>query len=746
MKPYLLMDESNHNHSSDNKEIVRKNKKTLLSKLDGPLQKIKKFKLLAILLIALSIPVTVTLALQQQNLQKEAAQNVAGVASKPNIVIFMMDDVNPMDGRFFTEYRTPHIYNNFIKKGVNFTNYYVETTLCCPGRAGNLTGQHSQNHKVVDLDGNNFDPATTVATELKGSGYYTMLIGKYLNRYKEFKMAAKLDPIGWNVFDGIFENNGKFYNYNIREKGGKIVYYGSAPKDYSTDVITNRGLSRLKAAPANKPVYLELNPYAIHAPHLPAPRHIGSPRCKNIQPWTAPNVGEVDVSDKAQFIRELPKKGRSYDIQTECEMLLSVDDMVGKIVAELKKEGRYNNTILVLSADNGYAFNEHHFPAKTNPFATHVPLYITWIDGRGSTPRVDNTFLSNIDLAPTFCEFAGCHMGPYPNGQANPDGISFAKLLSDQEYPYFRDAILESQPVVPSGTSPKTRPAWWALRTTGQNPDGLWHYIEWGTGEKELYDLSGGECHDWNFGDPGDPCELDNILSPNTPASRKPAGYQEVQVRLAARLLQLKNEKGVTPILISPIPSPSSALSPTPEGSISATPSEGPSPEPDETVTNVIIKADSYARSDSPNTNYGSLSTISVKASNPKNIGLLKFTLPNLNGKTLTKAVLRLTVSSNTASDVGSANIISIKSLSNSWTENNVTYNNMPTSGSTVGTKPGALSQGQTFEIDITPGIGNRKSGDISFAIESTASNLNNLQLNSKNASGGIPTLILTYY
>lgn len=707
-------------------------------------------RILLIAIISLVIPLTVALSLQPQIFQKNASttdEEIAGATAKPNIVIFMLDDVNPMDGRFFTQSRTPNIYENFIAKGITFNNMFVETTLCCPGRAGNLTGQHTQNHKVIDLDGNRFNPATTIATEMNGANYYTMLVGKYLNMYQTLT-GTKLNPPGWSRFDAIYEGNGKFYNYRIRSKDGNIKYHGSAASDYSTDVLTEIGLGRLKNAPSTKPVYLEMNPYAIHGPHLPAPRHIGDQRCKNIQPWTSPSVGEDDTSDKAKYIRDLGNLSNSYDIKTECEMILAVDDMVGKIVAELKKQGRYNNTVLVLSADNGYAFKEHNLPAKTVPYATRVPLYITWVDGRGSTPRTEDTYISNIDLPVTFCELGGCKMGPYPNGQTNPDGVSFAKLLKDQPYPYYRDAILASQPIKPDNASPSTRPAWWALRTTPQNPDGLWHYIEYATGEKELYDVSNGPCYSWRVGQAGDPCELDNLLSASAKRT-KPANLTEIKNKLATRLSQLKNEKGTTLILLTPTPTTEPTVTitdptPTTEPSVTVEPTVT-LPAATSTTVNISAKADSYIRSDLPGNNYGTSTVLNAKASDPSSSTFFKFTLPNLSGKTVEKAVLRISTANTASAAVSGANKIEIKSVSNTWTESNLKYSNKPSPSTSVGSKTGAISSNTTFEIDITSGLAGKISGDISFTLESTGSNVNNLQLKSRESSSGKPTLIITY-
>ncbi len=744
----------------ENHHIEKVSRKFSLNSLKHSFSHVSKETIIIFFILLISIPITVTLANQQQIFQKDAENTdqevLAGTAgaTKPNIVIIMLDDVNPMDGRLFTKERTPNIYKYIVSKGINFTNFYVETTLCCPGRVGNMTGQHTQNHGVADLDGTKFNPATTIATELKSVNYRPMLVGKYINNYTKVPLSKRIPP-GWITFDAIYADNGKYYNYNIIHKDNSMNYYGSAPSDYSTKVLGDYSVDRLKASPADKQIYLEYNPYAIHGPQTVEPKYAGDPRCKDIPAWNSPAVNEFDKSDKSQWVRDLGTGKTGYNLVTDCELILSVDEQVGRIAAQLTSQGRLNNTVFVLSADNGYGFKEHNIPAKTAPYVTHVPLYIAWPAGRGTTPRVDDTVLSNIDFPVTWCELAGCTMGPFPNGQTKADGISFAALLKDQPYPYYRTAILESQPIKPANAAPDTRPAWWAIRTTAQNPLGMWHYIEYATGEKELYDLSGGYCYNWKVGDPGDPCELDNLLSPNSKRT-PPSNVSEIRSQLAAQLAQLKAEKGVTPIKItttptSPTPTTdpntSPTLTPTPSTAPTATPTPTPgSAQATSTTINLNPKSDTYVRSDNSSSNYAASTTLNMKASAPNAATYIKFTLPNLAGKTIDSAVLKLNANNSADSAVSASNKLEVKNVTNSWTESGLTYSNKPTPGATIGTKSGAIAAGTTFEINVLPGLSGKTKGDVSFVIESTGTNANNLVIYSSESSSGKPTLIITYH
>ena len=92
-------------------------------------------------------------------------------------------------------------------------------------------------------------------------------------------------------------------------------------------------------------------------------------------------------------------------------------------------------------------------------------------------------------------------MGPFPGGPDGPDGTSILSVIHGTGE-VRRQAIYTEHLAVP---------LWRQLITTPDSPLGLWHYVEYGSGERELYAASGGQCWEWSAGDPGDPCELTNL-------------------------------------------------------------------------------------------------------------------------------------------------------------------------------------------------------------------------------------------
>lgn len=449
------------------------------------------------------------------------AGTLADDPGPPNIVVFYLDDVSPHDGRLWNDpSRTPAIYEHFIEHGIEFENAIGENPLCCPGRANFLTGLHTHNNGVVQNDAQLFDPSEHIGKALKGVGYSTMYIGKYLN------LNSSLSPdewqshgAGWTHLDAIYGVNGSFNNYTLRTKTGDIAF-GTY---HSTQMVADRTIMHLRSTPTSTPVFAVVSMYNLHHPNIPMPEFKDDPRCADMAPWNPPNYNEQDVSDKPAEVRALPllPDADGWPMVGYCEEMLGVDKAVRQVTDELNAVGRLDNTLLVFTADNGMSWGAHRFgQQKRMPYATRVPLYMSWPARWGSESRTITDHTSSIDLAPTFCDLAGCVLSDYPAGQTEPDGVSLRPLLNGNATDLGRDALLEVSYL--SGHVP-----WQAVRTTALHELGLWHYVEYGNGERELYDLA------------ADPWELDNRAGLS--------GHENVVTALGQRLDELRQEGVSTP-------------------------------------------------------------------------------------------------------------------------------------------------------------------------------------------------------
>jgi arylsulfatase A-like enzyme len=427
----------------------------------------------------------------------------------PDIVAFVLDDIPPLDGRLWN--KLPNIRRTFVEQGTEFVNAHVESPTCTPGRAGLLTGLHTHHHGAYKTDGTLFNPGETIATELQAEGYHTITVGKYVNL---FDRVLDKQPPGWDEFHGY---GGGYYDYNLYSNGTRRRY-GSAPRDYSSDVIRRITQRTLNRAPRSAPLFAWITPYAMHKPWSVAPRDRDAKRC-DPRRWKPQGYMEKNVRDKPAYVqgRDIKSAG-GYELRRICRGMLAVDDLVGEVVRKLDKLGRLDNTLLILTSDNGMSYGSQRIlHDKKAPYGTQVPLFMRWPRVLGTVPQTVGERVQNIDLAPTLCDIAGCRMGPYPTGQARADGASVLKLLTGERERLGRRAVLTSYQEVGHQV-----PRYWSITTTGASALATnacaharrggcrWVYTEYETGEVELYDVSNGPCHQWKRSQAGDPCMLKN--------------------------------------------------------------------------------------------------------------------------------------------------------------------------------------------------------------------------------------------
>lgn len=408
----------------------------------------------------------------------------SSAASSPNIVVIMVDDMNPSDLNHM-----PRTLSLVAKQGVRFERAFAAVSTCCPSRASVLTGKYAHNHRVYtnhpDKRGaweafrDNGNEQDNLALHLQRAGYRTALIGKYLNNYGAAPGPAPTPP-GWDFWRAMMGRGGyDQFNYAISNQGVREPH-GSDPEDYFTDVISGYAAEFVKRSAADgAPFFALLTPTAPHDPAVPAPRH-ADVRVPQTAP-RSPNFDEIDVSDKPAWVRALPPlyeedlNALNVQFRSRVRSLMAVDEMVGRMVHILEEAGALDNTYIVVLSDNGLSLGAHRrVNTKLSAYDEdiRVPLLIR---GPGvPQDRVRYRLVSLIDLAPTFLDWAGA---PVP---ASMDGISLAPVVTRApgDPGAWRDVVL-----VEHWQANDKIPEYAALRST------LWSYVKYATGEREFYDL-----------------------------------------------------------------------------------------------------------------------------------------------------------------------------------------------------------------------------------------------------------------
>jgi N-acetylglucosamine-6-sulfatase len=441
------------------------------------------------------------------------------------VVLVLTDD---LDARLLEEHlsRYPNL-QELAAQGTTFENAFVTDPLCCPSRATILRGQYAHNHRIVG----NWWPRggsrkfrelglgeSTIATWLQDEGYRTVLLGKYMNEYHGTRV-----PVGWDEWYGI---SGGHLSTDLNENGRVVGY--DPERHHLDDVLAEKAVGQFRqAADEGSPFFMWLGTTAPHAPADPASRH--QEALQNVSLPRPPSFDEADVSDKPDWISDNPslspqQVARAEDLyRNRLRSMLAVDEMIGRLVDTLEESGELENTYIVFTSDNGFHLGQHRLTSgKWTAYEEdiRVPLIVRG-PGVPEGERLPHLVLNN-DLAPTFAELGGAEAPPFV------DGRSLVPLLTDDPLPeedwrqaFLVEALNESVdvpesvydgeliPLLTGDTQPPEdqrrsspldeaplknagRPGLQAVRTQ----DHL--YVEYETGESELYDLE------------KDPYQLDN--------------------------------------------------------------------------------------------------------------------------------------------------------------------------------------------------------------------------------------------
>ena len=404
----------------------------------------------------------------------------AKVAStvRPNIIYIMADDlttqaISAYGGIYKDIAPTPNI-DKVAKEGMLFHDVLVTNAICGPSRAAILTGNYSNlNGYYKNESGGKFNSEQwTFPQEFQKKGYVTGLFGKW---------HLGTDPVGFDSFkyhnsagqqghywDPLFNANG----IDVKEKG------------YATNLSTDFALTWLDSTKTSRQPFLMILQYkAPHRPwepdtkyetlwddiEMPYPvtfndTYEGREKTAGDTEMTMEYFSRRDMklqrpkdikkgkeSIKWDFYGAKPgeivqpegmsnEEGRKWRYQNYIKDYLacvkSVDDNVGRVLNYLKENNLEENTIIVLTSDQGFYLGDHGFFDKRfiyeeslrMPFMVKYPKKI-------KAGSVNEDIISNIDFAPTLLELAGI------STTQKMQGTSFVPVLEGNTPKDWQDAM-----------------------------------------------------------------------------------------------------------------------------------------------------------------------------------------------------------------------------------------------------------------------------------------------------------------
>jgi arylsulfatase A-like enzyme len=356
----------------------------------------------------------------------------AAPAARPNVVMIVVDDATYREMPLM-----PKLQALVAAHGTTFPSYFDSTPICCPARAGILSGQYNTNNHVKDnSSAGKFAHDNQLAAWLHTAGYRTSLIGKYLNGFPCVDRAEI--PKGWDRWQQVCDANKSQYDYTLNDDGRK-VRYGSRPRDYMVDVLTRRMRTTIRQFSASKkPFFVYVAPTVPHAPQQVPPRYAHTPVPRYPRPAA---FNEADMSDKP-WLRKVPRIPwswpvffRAFEVR-RMRMNLAADDMVGAAIDTLTRTHQLGNTVVMVLNDNGFMRGEHRLlVGKGLPYYESVnsgPLYVR---GPGFPAGVVNPALvGNIDLAPTITALAHAHARRVMDGVNIMPAVARPQLFADRAF------------------------------------------------------------------------------------------------------------------------------------------------------------------------------------------------------------------------------------------------------------------------------------------------------------------------
>lgn len=475
-----------------------------------------------------------------------AGETSAKPAPRPNIVFFFCDDLATQAisayGHKLGLLETPHM-DRLAKEGMLFERCVVPNSICGPSRAVIQTGKYSHLNGFYH-NGSRFDGSQqTFVKLLKEAGYQTAVIGKW---------HLVSDPVGYDHWH-ILPGQGAYYNPPMIRDGEQVKHHG-----YTTDLISEFSIEWLKQRDKTKPFLLMTQHKAPHREWAPALRHLGwngdrefpepatlfddysgrgiaeleqdmtlaktfTERDAKLIPtpgltpeqlaqWNAyyepRNAGVADLSGK-----ELVRWRYQRYMHDYLGTVKAVDEAMGALLDTLEAEGIADETLVVLSSDQGFYLGEHGWFDKRWIYEESLttPLVARWPGVIAPGARGEG-MVSIIDFPETFLEAAGLPV---------PDDMQGRSLM-----PFFRSG----------GKAPDDwRTSFYYHYYEYPGPHSVRKHYGVVTGRYKLFHFYEPETNYWTLIDrEKDPDEMTNVYGNGD--------YAAVQAELHAELERLRAE------------------------------------------------------------------------------------------------------------------------------------------------------------------------------------------------------------
>jgi arylsulfatase A-like enzyme len=402
----------------------------------------------------------------------------------------MCDDLTEQAiGCYGYPYNHTPAMDRLASEGVRFTHAFVTNSICGPSRAVLLTGKHNHLNGFINNDLSVFDSSQqTFPKLLRKNGYQTAIIGKW-------HLAS--EPTGFNYWR-ILPRQGHYYNPEFINNGIREKHDG-----YVTELITDFALQWLEQErDTTKPFCLMVHHKAPHRNWMASEKYLNAydtvdfpvpstffddyatrGRAAREQKMTvahdlvpgsdlklffpsdtgfkpAGEDGWLNVLSAEQlpvWIHAYDEKNREYlaakfkgedlilwryrrYMQEFLSTVASVDESLQQLMDYLDKAGLTENTLVILTSDQGFYLGEHGWFDKRFMYepSLKTPLIIRYPDGIRKG-WVCESMVQNLDFAETLLDYAGIRIPKEMQGKSMKPLLEERanKIRNDIYYHYY---------------------------------------------------------------------------------------------------------------------------------------------------------------------------------------------------------------------------------------------------------------------------------------------------------------------
>jgi len=336
------------------------------------------------------------------NLKNTPQEKLTITKNRPNIVLVTISSLRAdhVSCLGYTRETTPN-FDRFAKDNILFTNVFATSSWQMPAVGSIFTSLYPSEHGATHINNKLSPNVQTLAGVLKENGYYTAgfgcnprLTGDYgfdrgFDFYDDYSVDMMLSSMSFGQEDSIEINKRR------------------------TNDLVNDAVIRWLSNNTHNPFFLSVHYYDNHWDYLPPP-----PYDTLFDPDYTGDIDGTEIAREPLYSNRPSDEDVAHIIALYDGQIKQTDHDMGELLDFMKEEGRFQDSVIIITGDHGEQFYEHGHTSHHGIFdeLIRVPFAISAADI--NEPNVISSFASSVDIMPTILNYTGIVVPDQCKGQS----------------------------------------------------------------------------------------------------------------------------------------------------------------------------------------------------------------------------------------------------------------------------------------------------------------------------------------